>query len=98
MTDRDRLIELAERAGVDADALHVGVVHGDDGLGRIGIASALKPEWGDHLRIEFMPESSPGHWYFAHFSPERAELIAAMLLQRAKALRALATKETDQHG
>jgi hypothetical protein len=72
--------------------LNTQVIRSDDDRGRIAFSSG-DPIWGDHVRIEWMPETMPGQWYYAHFSPDKAELFGRMLIKRAAALR---TKVGDE--
>ena len=88
------LLELAERAGMDVYALNTNVIKSDDGLGRIGFSSG-DPIWGDHLRLEWMPEATPGKWLYAHFSADKIELLARKLLERANAMRKARSQEGE---
>lgn len=81
------LLTLAKRCGMDIYALNTGVIRSDDGKGRIASSSALEPMWGDHGMLQWMPESTPGKWFYAHFSADKMELFGRQLIARAEYLR-----------
>lgn len=91
---KDDLLALAERCGMTVYDLNTNVVRSDDGNARLA-TSGGDPVWGDHVRVEWMPEATPGQWFYAHFSADKAELFARQLLRRAKSLRARANQEPN---
>lgn len=52
---------------------------------RILVGGSLERDWGDCVGVAFFRPSDKS-WSYAHFSPARARLIAAMLVEKAEAL------------
>ena len=74
--------ELLVRANM-ARKYHTSVVRATGGEARVAVTSGRQP-WGDCISLEWMDEKKPGIWYFAHFSPARARVIAKFLIDAAE--------------
>lgn len=81
--------KLIERAGMDIYQNNTGVVRSTDDSFAVMVTTAFEPSHGDCVSIGIKwPDSDPGVWKVAHFSPARARLIADHLLRHAKRLEA----------
>jgi hypothetical protein len=49
------------------------------------VSQYIDPKWTDCLTLQFLPEGQRG-WFYMHFSPARARLIAKLLIDRADRL------------
>lgn len=78
--------DLLSRSGMDRFKFNTRVIQSTDGKFRVQVSNAIENAWGDCIGIGVMMEDSPPYWYFAHFSPARARLIAYHLLEHAKLL------------
>jgi hypothetical protein len=81
LDNKDELFQRAALSSTDT-----GVTFSTDGMARVAISPAFDSGLGDCLTIQWMHETDPGHWYYAHFSPARARLIARELIRRAALL------------
>lgn len=74
---------LYQRAALKDHGLSV--VYSTDGLARVHVSRALDNGLGDCLTLRWSNEvNNPDHvWYYAHFSPARARLIARFMVERA---------------
>jgi hypothetical protein len=77
--------ELLKRANMDSFAANTGIVRSTDNNFRLGVKSGMHP-YGDCVSIQVMFEKNPGLWYYSHFSPARARVIANSLIAQAEYL------------
>ena len=74
-----------EAAEMDIHDLNVGLIKSTDETFNINVTAGLEAEFADYVAIWMCgrPGDALGPWRIAHFTPERARIIATCLVSRA---------------